>query len=100
MRIPKNISLDETTHALASEMEDFSGWVRTLLLLWDEIGRPDVGTVMRRQTARTWRAACVEMHRRTWGRANALRVIEHHTLGPVITDQQLDDLAAALEVWV
>lgn len=38
MRIPKNISLDETTHAIASDMDDFSGWVRARLLAWHEDG--------------------------------------------------------------
>ena len=38
MRIPKNISLDEQTHALASDMDDFSGWVRARLLAWSEDG--------------------------------------------------------------
>ena len=41
MRIPKNISLDEKTHIIASDMNDFSGWVRARLLEWDEAGRPD-----------------------------------------------------------
>ena len=45
MRIPKNITLDETTHALASDMNDFSGWVRARLLEWDEAGRPDGATL-------------------------------------------------------
>ena len=38
MRIPKNISLDATTHEIASEMDDFSGWVRARLLAWQEDG--------------------------------------------------------------
>ena len=40
MRIPKNISLDEKTHEIASDINDFSGWVRARLLEWDEAGRP------------------------------------------------------------
>jgi hypothetical protein len=38
VRIPKNLSLDKRTHAIASEMDDFSGWVRARLLAWNEDG--------------------------------------------------------------
>jgi len=97
MRIPKNISLDETTHSIASDIDDFSAWVRAALLTWDELGRIDTTTVLRVSAYRTWRQAVREMHRRTWARANALHRVEFTALGATITDDELAALADALE---
>ena len=97
MRIPKNTSLDLETSKIAGEIEDWSQWVRSLLLLWDEIGRPDIGQLLEHGQARSFKVACAQLHHRTWAHANALRVIEHHSDGTAtIEHPALANLAEAL----
>lgn len=94
MRIPKNISLDRETAKIAGDIEEFSAWVRAMLLTWDEMGRPPVGDVVQAQGRARWLQAVADFRARVWGRANVLKLIRHDEYGARITafpDQDFDN---------
>jgi len=85
LRIPKNISLDQETAKIAGDIEEFSAWVRAMLLTWDEMGRPPVGDVVKAQGRVRWQQAVSDFRHRVWGRANVLKCIKHDDSGTWIT---------------